>query len=86
MQMKLNDNQLNTLRFISEKVRQLRTGLGINQNQLAKLCEVDPSSIKKLESCRSINNPTIVLLFRVADVLGVSIRELFPPQGSDTQE
>lgn len=57
------------------KIRELRTGLSLTQEELALRCEVRRETIVFLEQGKY--NPSLKLAYRVAKELGLTIEELF---------
>jgi transcriptional regulator with XRE-family HTH domain len=55
-------------------LRECRRNAGISQEQLAEAAGLDRSFISLVE--RGIQSPNIVVLLRIADVLGVAASEL----------
>ncbi|MGL4412230.1 MAG: helix-turn-helix domain-containing protein [Bacteroidales bacterium] len=66
------DNQINTLRVaIGEQIRLRRKELMITQPNLADIAEVSVNTLYKIE--RGQANPTIEVLGKILDVLGLEI-------------
>lgn len=61
---------------IGEQIRAFRHAKGISQDELARLSGVSYNTIVKLEKKDKAVNPTIGTLEKIAQVLGVEIREL----------
>ena len=71
--MKMNrDKQL--LGQLAKNVKALRKSLGLSQEGLAFECDIDRTYISKVE--RGIANPSLLIIFRIADVLKVEIKDL----------
>ena len=71
--MKMNrDKQL--LGQLAKNVKALRKSLGLSQEGLAFECDIDRTYISKVE--RGIANPSLLILFRISDVLKVEIKDL----------
>jgi transcriptional regulator with XRE-family HTH domain len=70
--------------LVAWNVRRIRVDRGIPQEQLAYDAGIDRSYMSGLE--RQTENPTIDLLERLAETLGVQLLELFvqPPKGAAT--
>lgn len=68
--------------LVAWNVRRVRLHRGISQEQLARDTGIDRSYVGGLE--RQSKNPTIELLDRIAESLGVHLSELFvqPPKGA----
>ncbi len=64
--MKRNDNDI-----LKKKIKEERQRLGINQAQLAEKAGVTPAAISQIE--KGLRTPTMPVLKRIAEVLGVSI-------------
>ena len=59
---------------LSEKILQLRTGLGLSQEELAQRLEVSRQSVSKWETGQSV--PDLDKLIKLADLFGVTVDEL----------
>ena len=57
---------------IGETIRDRRKELGITQPHLADLAEVSINTLYKIE--RGQNNPTLEVLSKITDVLGLELR------------
>ncbi len=66
------DKQL--LALLAKNVRNLRKEMGLSQEELAFECEIDRTYISKVE--RGIANPSLLVLFKIANVLKVEIKDL----------
>lgn len=66
------DEQL--LALLAKNVRNLRKEIGLSQEELAFECEIDRTYISKVE--RGIANPSLLVLFKIANVLKVEIKDL----------
>jgi transcriptional regulator with XRE-family HTH domain len=66
------DEQL--LALLAKNVRTLRKEIGLSQEELAFECEIDRTYISKVE--RGIANPSLLVLFKIANVLKVEIKDL----------
>lgn len=66
--------------FIGRRIRALRRERGLTQEQLGTKIGLDRIYIGELERGQR-TNPTLANLRRIADGLGVPIRELFPRGG-----
>lgn len=66
------DGQL--LALLAKNVRNLRKEIGLSQEELAFECEIDRTYISKVE--RGIANPSLLVLFKIANVLKVEIKDL----------
>lgn len=63
-----------TVRF-GQRVRQLRTELGLSQEAFADKCGLDRTYISGIE--RGVRNPTLEVIAVIADGLGKSLEALF---------
>jgi transcriptional regulator with XRE-family HTH domain len=61
---------------LGEKIRLARKGKGFSQEGLALQAKVDRSYMGRIE--RGEANITVVLLYKVAEVIGVSPKSLLP--------
>jgi transcriptional regulator with XRE-family HTH domain len=59
---------------LAKNVKALRKSIGLSQEALAFECDIDRTYISKVE--RGIANPSLLILFRIADVLKVEIKDL----------
>lgn len=66
------DKQLLTV--LAKNVRVLRKEINLSQEELAFECDIDRTYISKVE--RGIANPSLLVLFKIANVLKVEIEEL----------
>jgi transcriptional regulator with XRE-family HTH domain len=62
------------LMLIAKNVRHYRIGAKISQEELAWQCQIDRTYISKIE--RGIANPTILILIKISEVLGVNPQDL----------
>ena len=62
------------LALLAKNVRTLRKEIGLSQEELAFECEIDRTYISKVE--RGIANPSLLVLFKIANVLKVEIKDL----------
>ena len=65
--------------LIARNVRRIRVAKGISQERLAFNSGIDRSYVGGIE--REVENPTVDLLDRLADTLGVPLAELFAEGG-----
>ncbi|MFD2261724.1 helix-turn-helix domain-containing protein [Lacibacterium aquatile] len=63
--------------ILAKNLRMLRAGAGLSQEDLADLAQVDRTYIGGLE--RSVRNPTLAVIERIARALGVEPYELLRP-------
>jgi len=72
------DRKFKTLcRSLGEQVRHLRREKGISQEELAFRADIDRTYISQIE--RGVSNPSLLVLYKVASVIGLSVPELFEP-------
>lgn len=68
-------NEATKLKLLANNIKKYRKQNGLSQNQLAELLNISREHLAKLETtkrCISLN-----LLFRLSDVLSVSLKDLF---------
>ena len=65
--------------IIRYNIKRLREEAGLTQQQLADKAGITMNYIAKIESKKMQRGFTIVSLGRIADALGLDIRELFKP-------
>jgi len=63
------------LKELGERIRELRKKKGLSQLRLAYRAEISKTYLSDLE--RGKRNPSIGLLLRIAEALGVSLTDLF---------
>lgn len=56
------------------RVKELRTSMGLTQQQLADLVHVSARTIISIE--KEQHNPSLMLAFHISEIFGVSIEEL----------
>lgn len=57
--------------MIKKRIVEERKKQGLNQTQVAKMAKITPAALSQIES--GIRTPTVPILFRIANVLGVSL-------------
>lgn len=62
-------------------MRALRREMGISQEELAFRAEIDRTYISQIE--RGIGNPSLLVLFKIGGVLGVTVLDLFERLGGE---
>jgi transcriptional regulator with XRE-family HTH domain len=62
-------------KHFGERVRELRKQKGLSQESLAFACELDRTYIGGVE--RGERNISLINIYKIAEALGVSARELF---------
>lgn len=65
---------------IRYNIKRLREKAGLTQQQLADKAGITMNYLAKIESKKMQRGCTIVIVGRIADALGIDIRELFKPQ------
>lgn len=69
------DKEFEQLRTtLGSNVRRLRGERGLSQEQLAFDAEIDRTYVSQIE--RAVINPSLLVLYRVGKVLGVSVGDL----------
>lgn len=69
-----SDRDKQLLGLLAKNVGSLRKHIGLSQEELAFQCDIDRTYISKIE--RGIANPSLLVLFKISDVLQVEIKEL----------
>ena len=69
------DKEVRIKRKFGERLRQLRKQKGLSQETLALACDLDRTYIGGIE--RGERNLSLINIYKIADALGVSARELF---------
>jgi transcriptional regulator with XRE-family HTH domain len=69
---------------VAVNIRRLRVARGVSQDDFAVDAGIDRTYVSRLE--RKLENPTVLVLERIARALDVPITELFkiPPQGHES--
>lgn len=70
--------------LLGKRLRELRKRKGINQEKLAELINVDPTTISNMENGK--NYPSLVNLENLLDVLNSSFMEVFDFEHKNTNE
>jgi transcriptional regulator with XRE-family HTH domain len=65
-------------KVLAHNVRTLRREKGLSQEQLAFEADIDRTYVSQIE--RSVINPSLLVLHKVARVLGFSVPQLLTPQ------
>jgi putative transcriptional regulator len=60
---------------LSNRLKELRTELGLTQSELAELCLVSRKTINTVEN--GVFVPSTLLALKLAEALGVSVERLF---------
>ena len=66
---------MDDLKFIGEKIKEIRNRKKISQEKLAEMVSMNGRSIMRLENMQ--NTPTLETLIKIAKALDVSITDLF---------
>lgn len=61
--------------LLGKRVRSFRKAMKISQEELAFRADIDRTYISQIE--RGVSNPSLLVLFKVAGVAGISVPELF---------
>jgi DNA-binding XRE family transcriptional regulator len=62
---------------VGKKIRQIRTAAQLTQRELASLAGTTQAVINRIESCQSVSNPTVEILYRLANACGFQPRVEF---------
>lgn len=65
--------------IIRHNIKKNREAAGLTQQQLADKAGITMNYVAKIESKKMQRGCTIVIVGRIADALGIDIRELFSP-------
>jgi transcriptional regulator with XRE-family HTH domain len=68
----MENNQGNKL---GKKIKKLRTGLGLSQDELARKADVPYTTLTKIET-GVIKKPSVYVVAKIAKALGVSVDDL----------
>jgi len=60
---------------LGERIKAIRTGKSMTQNQLAMECDFEKASLSRIES--GLSNPTIRTLNKISTALDVPLSDLF---------
>ena len=61
---------------VAQRVRQLREMRGIKLEQLARLTEVEPSTLSRYET-GDIRNPSVTILQKICNAVDITLPEFF---------
>ena len=67
--------RMNAQQLVAHNIRKLRVGRGLSQESLAVDASIDRTYVSRLE--RGLENPTVVVLERLAAALGSEIADFF---------
>jgi transcriptional regulator with XRE-family HTH domain len=65
------------MRRLAANLRRFRDARGLSQDDVIYLADVDRRGYQRLENGRARKNPTVKTLFRIAEILKVSLQDLF---------
>ncbi|BFK95999.1 helix-turn-helix domain-containing protein [Alistipes onderdonkii] len=82
--LKLQQLTTQTVAYVTARLRALRCERGLTVPQVAGSCGMECSNLSRLEAGRA--NPTLRTLCAQCLILGVGIRELFPPADRELSE
>lgn len=71
-------------KLLGQRVRALRQRSGMTQEQLGEAAKLFRTYIARIESGAA--DPTVSVLLRLADALGVTVHDLFAPAPADQAE
>ena len=75
---------MNKKELLGKRIRELRKRKGINQETLAELIDVDPTTISNIENGK--NYPSMINLENLLNVLGCSFTEAFDFEHKNNEE
>ncbi|MDG1393274.1 MAG: helix-turn-helix transcriptional regulator [Flavobacteriaceae bacterium] len=73
--MPITNEEREYLKFLGENIIKIRKKNNLKQEELSDLLDIDDGSLRRIESGRT--NPTTITLLRIANVLKISIKEIF---------
>lgn len=76
-----NSNADRILEILATNIRLARKQVGLSQEQLADAAQIDRTYASGIE--RSKRNPSIMVLARIADAVGVELAELLDKRTAD---
>lgn len=68
-------NEFQIYKSVGLKIREIRTSKGLNQQELADLCNFEKSNMSRIEAGKT--NLTLKTLFLISEALNVPIKEFF---------
>lgn len=74
------DNQFNYA--VGQNIARIRKQTGLSQAEMEDLCQISRAYYGRLEL--GVHSPTISILKRISDTLGVDITELFKDENGNT--
>jgi transcriptional regulator with XRE-family HTH domain len=69
------DKENRILKNLGERIRKIRLGKGIRQNEIAYRCHFDKSSYNNIEAGK--RNMTILTLYKIANALDEPVENFF---------
>jgi transcriptional regulator with XRE-family HTH domain len=66
---------------LGERIREIREAKELTQREIAARIQIDDYYISRLENNHI--NPTLATMQKLADALGVEVRDFFPPQAQE---
>lgn len=75
---------MNKKELLGKRIRELRKRKGINQETLAELIDVDPTTISNIENGK--NYPSMINLENLLNILGYSFTEAFDFEHKNNEE
>lgn len=72
---------VNVMIDVGKRIKELRNQAGISGRMLARLTDLDPSQISKIENGTS--KPSLDALDRICKALNVTLSEFFSPESID---
>lgn len=75
---------MNKKQLLGKRLREIRKRRGINQEKLAELIDVDPTTISNIENGK--NYPSMINLENIIKVLGVTFTEVFDFEHKNSNE
>lgn len=74
----------NAKMLLGSRIKELRHGRGMSQEQLAEIIDIDTKHLSRIET--GVNAPTVDRLEIIANTLGVEVRSLFDFGHLDSQD
>lgn len=72
----MKDNYFEEYKKIGKNIKKIRKEKGISQVKLSELCDCSLSYISKIEAPKCSKSFSLDILFRIAEVLEVDVKEL----------
>lgn len=67
--------KMNAKKLLGSRIKELRQGRGLSQEQLAELVDIDTKHLSRIET--GLSAPTVDRLEMLADAFGVELHQLF---------